>query len=95
MGDLGSIPGWEDPLEKGRLPTPVFLGFPGASAGRESACSVGDLGLIPGFGRSRGGGNSYPFQYSGLENSMEFHGVTESYMTERLSPEGWQGLGLG
>ena len=36
--------GWEDPLEKGRLPTPVFLGFLGGSAGKESTCNVGDLG---------------------------------------------------
>ena len=36
--------GWEDPLEKDRLPTPVFLGFPCGSAGKESACSVRDLG---------------------------------------------------
>ena len=35
--------GWEDPLEKDRLPTPVFLGFPGGSAGREYACNAGDL----------------------------------------------------
>ena len=35
-----------------RLPTPVFLGFPCGSAGKESACNVGDLGLIPGLGRS-------------------------------------------
>ena len=40
--------GLEDPLEKGRLPTPVFLGFPCGSAGKESACNVGDLGLILG-----------------------------------------------
>ena len=44
--------GWEDPLEKGRLPTPVFLGFPCDSAGKESVCSAGDLGSIPGSGRS-------------------------------------------
>ena len=44
--------GWEDPLEKGRLPTPVFLGFPCDSAGKESVCSAGDLGSIPGLGRS-------------------------------------------
>ena len=37
-----------------RLPTPVFLGFPGGSAGKESACNVGDLGSIPGLGRSPG-----------------------------------------
>ena len=53
------------------LPTPVFLGFPGSSAGKESVCSVGDLGLIPGLGRSPGEGNGYPLQYSGLENSMD------------------------
>ena len=57
---------------KDRLPTPVFLGFPGGSAGKESACNVGDLGLIPGLGRSPGEENSYPLQYSGLENSMGY-----------------------
>ena len=50
---------------------PVFLGFPGGSAGKESACSAGDLGLIPGLGRSPGGGKGYPLQYSGLENPMD------------------------
>ena len=35
---------WEDPLEKDRLPTPVFMGFPGGSDGKESAYSAGDLG---------------------------------------------------
>ena len=46
---------------------------------KESACNVGDLGLIPGLGRSPGEGNSHPLQYSGLENSMDciIHGVTE------------------
>ena len=47
----------EDPLEKGELPTPVFLGFPGGSDGKESACNVGDLGSVPGLGRSPGGGH--------------------------------------
>ena len=56
---------------RNRLPTPVFLGFPGGSAGKESACSVGDLGSIPGLGRSPGEGNSYPLQYSGLEISSD------------------------
>ena len=51
-----------------RLPTAVFLGFPGGSAGKESACKVGDLGSIPGLGRSPGEGNGYPLRYSGLEN---------------------------
>ena len=60
--------GQEDPLERDRLPTPVFLGFPGGSVSRESVCNVGDLSLIPELGRSpeRGHGNS--LQYSCLEN---------------------------
>ena len=45
--------------------------FPGGSDGKESACHAGDLGLIPGLGRSPGEGNGYPFQYSCLENSMD------------------------
>ena len=71
-----------------RLPTPVFLGFPGGSAGKESTCNAGDLGLIPGLGSSPGEGKGYPLQYSGLENSMDciVHGVTKSQdTTERLS----------
>ena len=47
------------------------LGFPGGSVGKESACNAGDLGLIPGLGRSPGEGNGCPLQYSGLENSMD------------------------
>ena len=64
-----------------RLPTPAFLGFPCGSAGKESACNVGDLGLIPGLGRCPGEGKGYPLQYSGLENSMDciVHGVTKSW----------------
>ena len=61
--------GQEDLLEKGRLPTLVFVGFPCGSAGKESTCNVGDLGSIPGLGRSPGEGKGYPLQYSGLENS--------------------------
>ena len=49
----------------------VVWGFPGGSDGKESACNAGDLGLIPGLGRSPGEGNSYPLQYSCLENSMD------------------------
>ena len=52
--------GQEDPLEKDRLPTPVFLGFCLGSAGKESAFNEGDLGLIPGLGRSPGEGKGYP-----------------------------------
>ena len=54
---------------KDRLPTSVFLGFSCGSAGKESACNVGDLGSIPGLGRSPEEGKGYPPQYSGLENS--------------------------
>ena len=59
--------------------TPV-LGFPRGSVGKESSCSVGDLGLIPGLGRSPGGGKGHLLQYSGLENSMDckVHGVAKS-----------------
>jgi len=46
-------------------------GFPSDSAGKESACSAGDLGSIPGMGRSPGDEKGYPLQYSGLENSMD------------------------
>ena len=49
----------------------LHLGFPGGSAGRESACNVGDLGLIPLLGRDPGEGNDYPLQCSCLENSMD------------------------
>ena len=53
---------------------------PGGSAGKESTCNAGDLGLIPGWGRFPREGKGYPFQYSGLENSMDFivHGVANS-----------------
>ena len=68
------------PWRRDRLPTPVFLGFPGGSAGKVSACNAGDVGLIPGLGRSSGEGKHYPLQYSGLENSMDsvVHGVAKS-----------------
>ena len=46
-------------------------GFPSGSDGKKSACNVGDLGSIPGWGRSPGWGNSYPLQYSCLENPMD------------------------
>ena len=57
------------------------MGFPGDSAGKESACNARDLGLTPGLGGSPGEGNSYPFQYSGLESSMDsiVHGVAKSW----------------
>ena len=48
------------------------MGFPDSSAGKESACNAGDLGSIPGLGRSPGEGKVYPLQYSGLENSVDW-----------------------
>ena len=63
--------------------TPVFLGFPGGSADKESACNAGDQGLIPGLGRYPGEGKGYPLQYCGLENSPWRH--KELDMTERFS----------
>ena len=55
------------------------MGFPCGLLGKESACNAGDLGSIPGLGRS-GEGKGYPLQYSGLENSMVciVHGVAKS-----------------
>ena len=55
------------------------MGFPHSSVGKESTCNAGDLGSIPGSGRSPGEGMGYPLQYSGLENSMNYtvHGVTK------------------
>ena len=67
------------------LTNPPNMGFPGGSDGKEYACSAGDLGSIPGSGRSPGEGNGNPLQYSCLENSMDrgaqqatVHGVAKS-----------------
>jgi len=60
------------------------LGFPGGPDGKESICNEGDLGSIPGLGRCPGEGNSYPLQYSGLENSIDFI-VCGVAKTEQLS----------
>ena len=62
------------------------MGFPGGSAGKESTCHVGNLGSIPGLGRSPGEGKGYPLQYSGLENSMDsiVPEMAESDMTEQF-----------
>ena len=71
----------------------LFVGFSGGSDSKESACNEGDLGLIPGSGRSPGGGNGNPLQYSCLVNLHEQRslagysswGRKESDMTEQLS----------
>ena len=68
-----------------------FVYFPGGSEVKASACNVGDLGSIPGLGRSPGEGNGYPLQYSCLENPTDrgtwratVHGIPESDTTEQL-----------
>ena len=57
-----------------------LLGLPCGSADKEAACNAGDLGSIPGLGRSPGEGKGYPLQYSDLEKSMDgiVHGVAKS-----------------
>ena len=59
----------------------LLMGFPCVSIGKESACNAGDLGSVPGLGRSLGEGKDYPLQYSGLENSMDciVHDVAKSW----------------
>ena len=63
------------------------MGFPGGSDGKKSTCSVGDLGLIPGLGRSPGGGLGNSLQYSCLKNLVGYspRGYKESDMTEQLT----------
>ena len=63
------------------FPTWESEGFPCGSAGKESACNTGDLGLIPGLGRSPGEGKGHPLQYSGLDSSMDciVHGVGHNW----------------
>ena len=73
------------PRSRDRLPTPVFLGLPGGSSSKESACNVGDLGSIPVLGRSPGEVNSYSLQYSGLENSMVH--IVHGYSLQRVSKD--------
>ena len=77
------------PWRRARLPTPVFLGFPGDAASKESACNARDLGLIPGLGRPLAGGHSNPLQFLAWKVPMDrgawqvtVHGVEESDTTE-------------
>ena len=70
-GDPSSIPGSGRSPGEGIGYPQYFLGFPGGSDGKESACNAGDLGSIPGLGRYPGGGFGNPLQYSCLENPYE------------------------
>ena len=73
----------------GLIPGQGTRGFPCGSAGKESTCNVGDLGLILVLGRSPGEGKGYQLQYSGLESSMDcslpgssVHGIFQARMLE-------------
>ena len=95
-----AVSSWRQYQFRNRFVISIFLNsalsntvasFPGSSDGKVSACNAGDLGLIPGSGRSPGEGNGNPLQYSCLENPVDggacqatVHGVAESDMTERL-----------
>ena len=74
---------YQAPLSMGFSRQEYWSGVPLASlvAGKESDCNAGDLGSIPGLGRSPGEENGYPLQYSGLENSTDsiVHWVTKSW----------------
>ena len=67
------------------------LGFPDSSAGKESACNAGDLGLTPALRRFPGEGNGYPLQCSGLENSIDcvVRGVAEARLSDFHFPGTW------
>ena len=78
------------PWRRDRLPTPVFLGFPGDSEDKESACKAGDLGSIPGLGRSSRGGHGNPLRILAWRISMDrgawqAMGPQRVNMTKRLS----------
>ena len=76
----------------------IYLGFPAASDGKESACNAGDRGYIPGLGRSPGEGNGNPLQYSCLKNPRDrgawqatVHGVARvGHNLATKPPRQWQ-----
>ena len=76
------LPGqwWVTAIETVQLAASSEQDFPGGSAGKESACSAGDMGSIPRLGRSPGEGKGYLLQYSGLKNSMDYiiHGIAKT-----------------
>ena len=80
--------GWKDPLEKGKATHFSILGLPCGSAGKEFTCNEGDLGLIPGLGRSPGERKGYPLQYSGLDNSMGLYSPWGRKVLDTTGPQG-------
>ena len=65
---IAMLADWHQPKQAEE--TAIYISiFPCGSAGREATCNAGDLGLIPGLGRSLEEGKGYPLQYSGMENS--------------------------
>ena len=90
------------PWRRDRPPIPVFLGFRGGPDSKESACNIGDLGLIPGLERSPGGGHGNPLQYSCLENphgprslaGYSPYGCKELDMTGQLSTQSTYNVNL-
>ena len=86
MQNKTGLGGWEDKdVGTRNLGSLCYQGFPRGLGGEESACDAGDLSLIPGSGRSSGGGNGNPLQCSCLETPMDrgawwatVHGVTKS-----------------
>ena len=83
--------GQEDLLERDRLPTPIFLGFPCGSAGKESACNVGGLGSIPGLGRSPGEGKRLP---TPIFWPGEFHGLYSPWGHKESNTTEWLSLSI-
>ena len=82
-----------------RLLTPVFLGFPGSSHGKESTCNAEDLGSIPGLRRSPRGGHGSPLQYSCLENPVDrgawwatVHGILQARILEWVASPFYRGI---
>ena len=80
------------PWRRDRLPTPIFLGFPHGSAGKESACNVGDPSLIPGSGRSAGGGIGYPLQYSWASLMVQLGKNLPSMWETWVQSLGWEDI---
>ena len=72
---------------------PCAMGFPGGSAGKESACDAGDLGLIPGLRISPGEGNGYPLQYSSLDNLKDRGAWLQSMVSQKVGHD-WSDLTL-